>query len=115
MEAVRVWGRAPLPHWPGAGVGCDRALQWPSASPLLGPARPLLASLPRPCVLALPPTPHPPGMVDDGERGDMAAPLDKRLRHLEITGAGGRQGRLAWGLGSGLSLPWHCRPPRCAA
>ena len=27
------------------------------------------------------------GMVDEGEKEDMLAPLDKRLRHLEITGA----------------------------
>ena len=31
------------------------------------------------------------GMVDEGEKEDMLAPLDKRLRHLEITG-GGRGG-----------------------
>lgn len=30
-------------------------------------------------------------MVDEGEKEDMLAPLDKRLRHLEITG-GGRGG-----------------------
>ena len=29
----------------------------------------------------------PAGMVDPSEKDDMLAPLDKRMRHLEITGA----------------------------
>ena len=31
-------------------------------------------------------------MVDEGEKDEMLAPLDKKMRHLEITGAGGGGG-----------------------
>jgi hypothetical protein len=40
----------------------------------------------------------PAGMVDGGEKDDMVAPLDKRMRHLEITG-GGSAAWLLWMVG----------------
>ena len=56
-------------------------------SPFTRPAPLCLASHPLASHLACLHPPAPAGMVDPSEKDDMLVPLDKRMRHLEITGA----------------------------